>query len=191
MNHRYHQESQKSEKQRWSEPSRCQLSKSTPPTNYLIEESQFNIWIEELKVYLSQEADFRLFLPGEAYAECESHENNPDRLTAVKGEDEASAGRTVAIYGAKLKVRHRQLRTVLSVVGSVSIGHYDAVKRISTSLRWIYDMLRRDYDIQKKGIHFFNLLDLNYDPAKLTPTAFSTDPMIVLRIIKFIKLSRI
>ena len=84
-----------------------------------------------------------------------------------------------------------ELRTVLSVVGSVSIGHYDAVKRISTSLRWIYDMLRRDYDIQKKGIHFFNLLDLNYDPAKLTPTAFSTDPMIVLRIIKFIKLSRI
>ena len=151
-----------------------------------VSETQFNIWIEELEIYLSQEADFRLILPGEAYPEWESHENNLDRLTAVKGEDEAAA-----IDGAKLKVGHRQLRTVLSVVGSVSIGHYDAVKRISTSLRWIYDMLRCDYDIQKKGIHFFNLLDLNYDPAKLTPTAFSTDPMIVLRIIKFIKLSRI
>ena len=138
-----------------------------------VSETQFNIWIEELEIYLSQEADFRLFLPGEAYAEWESHENNPDRLTAVKGEDEAAAGRTVAIDGAKLKVRHRQLRTVLSVVGKcVSIGHYDAVMRNSTSLRWIYEMLRCDYDIQKKGIHFFNLLDLKYDPAKLTPTAF-------------------
>ena len=34
-----------------------------------VSETQFNIWIEELEIYLSQEADFRLFLPGEAYAE--------------------------------------------------------------------------------------------------------------------------
>ena len=30
-----------------------------------------------------------------------------------------------------------------------------------------------DYDIQKKeGIHIFNLLDLQYDPTKMTPIAF-------------------
>ena len=128
-----------------------------------VSETQFNIWIEELEIYLSQEADFRLILPGEAYPEWESHENNLDRLTAVKGEDEAAA-----IDGAKLKVGHRQLRTVLSVVGKcVSIGHYDAVMRNSTSLRWIYDILRCEYDIQKKGIHSFNLILL------MTPFAAS------------------
>lgn len=72
-----------------------------------------------------------------------------------------------------LKKRQRQLRTVLSMVGKcVSQGHYDNVVRHSTSMEWIYTMLRCDYDIQKKGIHFFNLLDLSYDPATMTPIAF-------------------
>ena len=138
-----------------------------------VSETQFNIWIEELEVYLSQEEDFRSFLADEAYAEWQAQENTPDRLTEVKGADAALPGRTRASDNAKLKIRQRQLRTVLSVVGKcVSIGHYDSVMRNSTSLQWIYDMLRCDYDIQKKGIHFFNLLDLKHDPAKLTPTAF-------------------
>ena len=33
-------------------------------------------------------------------------------------------------------------------------------------------MLRCDYDIQQKGIHFYNILDLQYDSAKVTPIAF-------------------
>ena len=45
-----------------------------------VSETQFNIWIEELEVYLSQEEDFRSFLAGEAYAEWEAQENNPERL---------------------------------------------------------------------------------------------------------------
>ena len=131
-----------------------------------VSEIQFNIWIEELEVYLSQEDSFRLFLPDEPYAEWEAQENNPDRLTAVKGADDANDA-TI------LKKRQRQLRTVLSMVGKcVSQGHYDNVMRHSTSMEWIYSMLRCDYDIQKKGINFFNLLDLSYDPATMTPIAF-------------------
>merc|ERR1719318_884834 len=117
-----------------------------------VSETQFNIWIEELEVYLSQEADYRIFLAGEAYASWEAAENDPNRLADVKG------GRTAAQNTAQLKIRQRQLRTVLSIVGKcVSLGHYDSVMRNSTSMQWIYDMLRNDYDIQKKGIHFFNL----------------------------------
>jgi hypothetical protein len=44
--------------------------------------------------------------------------------------------------------------------------------RHSTSLESIYDMLRSDYDMKKKGIHFFNLLDMHYDATKLSPIAF-------------------
>ena len=36
------------------------------------------------------------------------------------------------------------------------------VTNLSTSLESIYDMLRNDYDMQKKGIHFLNLLDMKY-----------------------------
>ena len=36
----------------------------------------------------------------------------------------------------------------------------------------IYAMLRRDYDIQQRGIHFLNILDLKYDNQKMTPVGF-------------------
>ena len=65
------------------------------------------------------------------------------------------------------------LRTLLAIVGKcVSEGHYNSVVRHSTSLRWIYDMLKSDYDIQSKGIHFFHIIGLKYEPEKVTPVAF-------------------
>ena len=137
-----------------------------------VNETQFNIWVEELEVYLSQEAEYRVFLAGEDYGVWQSQENNPARLTDLKGSD-VDGRRTIAQNSSQLKIRQRQLRTVLSIVGKcVSIGHYDSVMRHSTSLESIYDMLRSDYDMQKKGIHFFNLLDMHYDGTKLTPIAF-------------------
>ena len=138
-----------------------------------VSETQFSIWVEELEVYLSQEEQFRLFLKGEAYGTWQSQEVNPDRLTAVNGPDAAPVQADRTKDEANLRMRQRQLRTVLSIIGKcVSQGHYDAVIRHSTSMQSIFNMLRGDYDIQKKGIQFFNLLDVKYDPLKMTPIAF-------------------
>ena len=66
-----------------------------------------------------------------------------------------------------------KLRTVLSIIGNcVSEGHYNTIIRHSTSLEWIYYTLRCDYNIQKRGIHFFNILDVKFDAAKDTPISF-------------------
>ena len=147
-----------------------------PPTQLPdrgVSETQFKIWIEELEVYLSQEDKFRVFLEGGDYAEWKSQENNPDRLTALKGGDITRENRTGPTDIARLKDRVRDLRTVLSIVGKcVSQGHYEAVVRHSTSIESIFKDLRCDYDIQQKGIHFLNILDLHYDSSKYTPIAF-------------------
>ena len=39
---------------------------------------------------------------------------------------------------------------------------------LRTSFENICNNLRKDYDIQKKGIHFFNILGLSYDDWKST-----------------------
>eukprot|EP00092_Neocalanus_flemingeri_P087280 GFUD01110119.1.p1 GENE.GFUD01110119.1~~GFUD01110119.1.p1 ORF type:complete len:383 (+),score=89.10 GFUD01110119.1:253-1401(+) len=136
-----------------------------------VSETQFKIWIEELEVYLSQVDRYEVFLEEGAYSTWDSQENKPDRITAVKGEDLTQPDRTKD--AANIKRRCRDLRTVLSIVGKcVSQGHYEAVIRHSTSMQWIFDMLRCDYDIQQKGIHFLNILDLKYDSSKMTPIAF-------------------
>ena len=147
-----------------------------PPTQLPdrgVSETQFKIWLEELEVYLSQEDKFHVFLEGGDYAQWDSQEDNPNRLSELKGEDLARDNRTGPSDAAKLKERIRDLRTVLSFVGKcVSQGHYEAVVRHSTSMQSIIKTLRCDYDIQQKGIHFLNILDVKYDSSKQTPIAF-------------------
>ena len=46
---------------------------------------------------------------------------------------------------------------------------YAAIVRHSTSLEWIYNEITEDYNIQTKGIHFLNIVDLEYNPEMKTP----------------------
>ena len=151
----------------------------TPLPDRKVDETQFNIWTEEIEVYLSQENDFAIFLPGALYENWASFETNNLRIAALNQADRVTAGGNVTAQQAadqntaRLIKRQRDLRTVLSIIGKcVSQGHYNSVIRHSTSLQWIYNTLRCDYDIQQKGIHFFNILDLKYDSQSMTPVSF-------------------
>ena len=147
--------------------------------------TQFAMWKEELEVYISQETEFKMFLPKKLYSSWQSAEENPDRIHALKEEDEVQAnadnrnGRVITADQAlemndtKLENIRTNLRTVLSIVGKcVSEGHYNSVVRHATSLEWIYEMLKSDYDIQSKGVHFFNILEAKYNADKYTPIAY-------------------
>ena len=116
----------------------------------------FNIWVEEIEVYLSQDDRFTPFMRGGPYSTWQAYDANADHIATPQGEDAA----------ADLSNRRAQLRTFLSIVAKAcDINHYNVVTRHSTSLQWIYDKLREDYDIQQKGIHFFNMLDLHFKPG--------------------------
>jgi len=73
-----------------------------------------------------------------------------------------------------LNKRRRQLKTFLSQVAKVvSENNYSTVMRQATSLNWIYTEIRKDYDIQQKGVHFFNILEVVYDSSTMTPVGFN------------------
>ena len=141
-----------------------------PPTRLPssgITETQCNMWQEELEFYISQEPDFKVFLPSKLYENWTSYEENSQRIPELKQNDTARAGHirngraltdqeAEQINDDKLDNIRDNWRTVLSQVGKcVSEGHYTSVIKHSTSLNWIYEMLRSDYDIQSKGVHFF------------------------------------
>ena len=54
----------------------------------------------------------------------------------------------------------------------VSSNHYNFVMRQATSLEWVYSEIRKDYNIQQKGVHFFNLLNLEYDSSTMMTLGF-------------------
>ena len=58
-----------------------------------ISETQFNIWKEEIEVYISQEKDFKIFLPGQAYANWESAEAYGNRIRQLNNNDVVIADR--------------------------------------------------------------------------------------------------
>ena len=49
-----------------------------------------SMWQEELEVYLSQESDFKVFLPGKNYGSWISYEENPHRILELKQEDQTT-----------------------------------------------------------------------------------------------------
>ena len=142
-----------------------------------VSETEFNIWKKELKVYLSQEESFQQFLEDGKYKSWKKQEEaiNGSRIELLAAERRDGNGDELAPNEIErlLKQRNRELRTFLSLIGKcVSQGHYSSVVNHSQSFQKICSNLRRDYDIQKKGIHFFNILELKYDEGKMTPINF-------------------
>ena len=84
---------------------------------------------------------------------------------------------TVALKDTKkakiMGKRRRQLKTFLNQVAKVvSDNHYNFIMWQATSLDWVYEEIRKDYNIQQKGVHFFNIIDLEYNSSVMTPVGF-------------------
>ena len=129
-----------------------------------ITDVQFAIWKEELEVYLEIENKFRNFLPGGLYEEWTPAEQNEKRILLAKAPDTET----------KLPDIRRDLRQFITIIAKyVHQDYYNPIIRHSSSLKWIYTKLREDYNIMTQGIHFFNILELTWDPTgQMTPIGF-------------------
>ena len=68
---------------------------------------------------------------------------------------------------------HRQCKVFVSLVAKcVSENHYLEITRHATSLTWVFNLIKQDYDLRVTGIDFLNLADIKYDPDSMTPTAY-------------------
>ena len=116
-----------------------------------------------MEVFLQLDERFRLFFDGEAYENWEPGEAGGNQLAEPQGDDDE----------AQLANRRRDLKLFLSLIAkTLPKSKYSTVMNHSTSLEWIYDMIREDYDIQKRGIHILNIIDLKFDKDTMKPVAF-------------------
>ena len=121
-----------------------------------ISDVQFEIWRETLEVYLEIEEKFRKFLPDGRYENWIASEINDKRILQAIEPDKAE----------NLQDIRRDLRQFLTIVAKyVHMDFYNPIQQQSTSIKWIYKKIREDYDIMTQGIHYFNLLDLTWDPT--------------------------
>ena len=130
-------------------------------------ETDFQVYKTELEVFLQLDEKFHPFLPGGAYQEWEAGEGGEDRLKVAKQVGEVND------TPAKLVVRNIDLRLFLSLVAkTVAKSRYPTLMQHCTSLQWVYDQIREDYDIQARGIHVLNILDFKFDKSTMKPVGF-------------------
>ena len=121
-----------------------------------ITDVQFDIWREELEIYLEQEKKFEKFMPGGRYEQWLAAEDNPQRIIQAKDPDKEY----------ELTKIRKELRQFISLIGKyVHNDYYNPIIKHSTSLSWIYKKIRQDYAIETKGVHFLNVIDLKWDPT--------------------------
>ena len=129
-----------------------------------ITEIKFNMWKNKLEVYLNTEEEFEPFMPGGKYSTWTAAERYEDRIETAIGEDTP----------AQLTKHREQLRSFITLISErVHEDYYNPIHRHSTSLQWIYDKVRQDYDLEQQGIHFLQIIDLKWDPTDgETPIGF-------------------
>ena len=129
-----------------------------------IMEIKFNMWKNKLEVYLNTEEEFEPFMPGGKYSTWTAAERYEDRIQTAVGEDTE----------AQLTKHRKQLRSFITLISErVHEDYYNPIHRHSTSLQWIYDKVRQDYDLEQQGIHFLQIIDLKWDPTDgETPIGF-------------------
>jgi len=142
-----------------------------------ISQQQFEDWTNELEIYLGQDEAMARFMDGGIYQRWTSQEANPDRIVELSADDpntpRENADNRDAVLAELLAKRRRELRTFIGLVAKCAAKNmYAGIVRHATSLQWVYDKIREEYDIQTKGIHFLNIIDLKYDPETKTPAGF-------------------
>ena len=131
---------------------------------------QFKTWKEAMVVYLKQNEDFTLFLPGGRYEFWKRTDEHCERVESLDHVDLENL-KTKEEKDSKLTQRRTDLHTMLNIIGSkVDQYDYDDVLNVSTSLESIWIILEQTYDIGRKGVQFLELQNIHFEknesPAK-------------------------
>ena len=148
-----------------------------PLPEQAISEQEFQDWKNELEIWLGEDDSMARFMSRGIYRNWQSQEQLPERIADVDPRDPDRPAQGAAnredLRTELLEKRRRQVNTFLGQVAKcTSRNMYATIVRHATSLDWIYTRIRQDYDIQQKGIHFLNIIDLKYDSQSKTPASF-------------------
>ena len=147
-----------------------------------LSEAAFQIFTTELEVYLEVDTKYEIFMQDGRYSRWKSQEEFRDRIETLHADDRTKIENDATLItrqqkdeqsAKKLKDIRRLLRVFISLIAKcVTENQYLRITRQCTSLESVYTLLRKDYDIETRGIHFLNIIDLDYDSATMTPIGF-------------------
>ena len=159
-----------------SESKGLRLKPPTPLPQGPVSKVAFKVFVNQLTAYLEQDYTNYLFLPGGCYEEWGPQQEGR-RIRNLANEDpenqklvqRAAAGRDnefdlVAEQNRLLLSRNSQLSKFITLIAILC--HYteqDDVTQCSTSMAWITNYLRQHYNLESRGEHFLDIVDVAYN----------------------------
>ena len=124
----------------------------TPLPDKVLSPQEFEDWQNELEIYLGGDEDMARFMTEGRYNTWEANDVYPHRLRQLHARDPdclaADAPNRDDRVEELLTKRRRELKTFLGQVArAASKNMYATIVRHATSLQWIYNRIREDYDI--------------------------------------------
>ena len=163
---------QREEPTEMSEGKGLRLKPPSPLPQGPVSKVAFKVFINQLKAYLEQDYNNYLFLPDGCY-DAWGPEQEGRRIQTLSEEDpenqkliQANAGREqridlVAEQNRLALARNSQLSKFVTLIAILC--HYteqDDIIRCSTSFTWIVDYLKQHYNIENRGEHFLDVVDV-------------------------------
>ena len=157
-----------------SESKGLRLKPPSPLPEGPVSKVAFKVFLNQLKAYLEQDYTNYLFLPGGCY-EVWRPEIEGRRIAALADNDpenqkliQAAAGRDNGVdlpaeQARLLLTRNSQLSKFITLIAILC--HYteqDDVTQCSTSMEWITKYLRQHYNLESRGEHFLDIVEVVY-----------------------------
>ena len=164
----------KRRKANMSDSKGLRLKPPSPLPQGPISKVAFKVFFNQLKAYLEQDYTNYLFLPEGCYQEW-GPEQEGRRLTTLAEEDpenqkliQQAAGRDNNIdlpaeQNRLLLTRNSQLSKFITLIAILC--HYteqDDISQCSTSFDWIIRYLRQHYNLENRGEHFLDVVNVVY-----------------------------
>ena len=157
-----------------SESKGLRLKPPTPLPQGPVTKVAFKVFINQLKAYLEQDYNNYLFLPDGCY-HVWGPEQEGRRIQALSDQDpenqkliQANEGRDNRInleaeQNRLVVARNSQLSKFITLIAILC--HYteqDDITRCSTSFTWIVDYLKQHYNLESRGEHFLDVVNVVY-----------------------------
>ena len=112
---------------------------------------QFDIWYIEIQMWLGEDDVLLNFLPDGLYPQWQSKEQNPHRIAAVATANPDILQNATQQQMDTLRTKRKRETQIFpsQVAKCVCENHYILIIRHTTSLEWIFDVIKRDYDNKK------------------------------------------
>ena len=148
------------------------------PTGEQMTRDDVQNWQFCMLAFMRQEIKWSTFLPGGTNNTWTSTDDNQTNGLVVKKTERGQEHEIDQVKTTDLQNSFKDFMTCLAT--NFPVGFLNTVRREATSIKWVIDKIYRTYNLETRGQHFLDGLDLKFELLKSGPALAPAKPDVAL-----------